>query len=104
MAKKRKVAAHAGPHKYKRITWKTRVSKEPYIVFKCMLPGCTHYTPKDLVVGNETICWRCGKTFQMASVHTYMAKPHCVACTKGRKGEASVEDVMTNLDRILGNI
>jgi hypothetical protein len=102
---KRKKATHTGPHKYQRIKWKSRASSgEPYIIFKCMLPGCTHYTPKDLVVGNETICWRCGREFQMGVPHTYMAKPHCIACTKGKKGTASVDDVMSNLDRILGGI
>jgi hypothetical protein len=84
--KKKKGAQHPGPHKYQRIKWRSRKADgEPYVIFKCMLPGCTHYVPRDLVVGNETICWKCGRTFQMAYAHTYLAKPHCVYCTKGRQ-------------------
>lgn len=106
MARKKKVVQHTGPHKYQRIQWRSRQAKgEPYVIFKCMLPGCTHYVPRDLVVGNETICWRCGKIFQMAYTHTYLKKPHCIACTKGKEGEAvPLDDVTANLDKILGGI
>lgn len=104
--KKKKGAQHPGPHKYQRIKWRSRKADgEPYIIFKCMLPGCTHYVPRDLVVGNETICWKCGRTFQMAYAHTYLAKPHCVYCTKGvKKEEVALDDVTANLDKILGGI
>lgn len=102
---RRKAVNHKGPHKYLRIKWKSRVSAgDPYIIYKCMIPGCTHYVPRDLVVGNESICWKCGDSFQMSLATANLAKPHCLKCTKGKRGEASVDDVMTNLDRILGGI
>src|SRR6266498_1358996 len=104
MAIKKKLA-HSGPHKYKRIKWKSREgSGEPYIIFKCMLQGCTHYVPRDVVIGNETLCWKCGKAFQMTPASVYLAKPHCLSCTKGKKDRVSVEDVMTHLDKLLGGV
>lgn len=99
---RRKRAAHSGAHKYQRIKWKTRSTGEPYIIFKCMLKGCSHYVPRDLVVGNESICWKCGQPFQMNLSSTYLAKPHCPHCTEGKKGEPSVSDIAANLDKILG--
>jgi hypothetical protein len=99
---RRKRPAHGGPHKYKRIVWKTRTTNEPYIIFKCMLPGCMHYVQRELVVGNESICWKCGNAFQMSMSSTYLAKPHCPHCVEGKKGEASIKDIAANLDKILG--
>jgi len=101
MGKRKK--AHVGPHKYQRILWKSRkVEGEPYYIFKCMLPGCTHFVPRELVIGNECECWRCGKTFIMTLPATYLKKPHCMSCTKGRPEDVSVDDVTANLDKILG--
>lgn len=104
MPRKRKAVAHSGPHKYQRIKWNSRSSGEPYFIFKCMLKGCTHYVPKDLVVGNESLCWKCGKEFQMTRASTYLKKPHCPACTKGheKEGDVSVDKVAANLDKLLG--
>lgn len=103
MAKKGKKIQHGGPHKYQRISWRSRQAKgEPYVIFKCMLRGCNHYVPRDIVVGNETLCWRCGKTFQMTTASTYLKKPHCPNCTKSKIED--LYDVTANLDRILGGI
>jgi hypothetical protein len=106
MARKKRAVQHGGPHKYRRIQWRSRqVKGEPYTIFKCMLPGCTHYVPRDLVVGNESLCWVCGKTFQMTYASTYLAKPHCPNCIKGKEGDAiPLDDVAANLDKILGGI
>jgi len=99
---------HSGPHKYMRVELKSRIKGsygEPYIVFRCMIPGCSHYVARELVVGNESECWRCGDAFQMTTALTYLKKPHCVSCTKGKpKSGPSVEDVSANLDKLLGGI
>jgi hypothetical protein len=101
---KTKTQAHKGqPHKFRRIRWKSRQNKgKPYYIFKCQIPGCTHFKSRDLVVGDESECWRCGNTFQMTYASTYLAKPHCPSCTENKKEGPSVKDVEANLDKILG--
>ena len=92
---------HMGAHKYQRLRWKSAKSREPYYIYKCMIPGCTHYVPRDLVIGNETICWKCNKTIIMDSQMTYLAKPHCKKCTASKKSQVSLEEVESNLDKLL---
>jgi hypothetical protein len=105
MPRKKKVSTHAGPHKLMRINWKTRRGEKdkPYYIFKCQIAGCAHYKPRDLVIGDETICWRCGNTFQMSYASTYLKKPHCPSCTE-TKGSVDINTVTDNLDKILGGI
>lgn len=101
MAKKKR-ATHGGAHKFRRIKWKSRQNKgEDYYIFKCQIPGCTHYKSRDLVVGDMCVCWRCGNEFQMTYASTYLAKPHCPSCTETKKGD-SVKDIEANLDKLLG--
>lgn len=96
---------HKTAHKYLRVKWKSRKQKgEPYYIFKCMLPGCTHWVARDLVVGNMSICWRCGKEFQMTLASTYLAKPHCANCTERKDGSHDSGDVLSNLDELLGGL
>lgn len=104
MPKKKRTATHSGPHKFLRIRWKSRQEKgKPYFIFKCQIPGCTHFKPRDLVIGDESVCWRCGGTFQMTYASTYLKKPHCPSCTE-TKGEVDIHTVTDNLDKILGGI
>lgn len=109
MPRKRKPSAHTSAHKYQRVELKSRQKGsrgEPYTIFRCMIPGCTHYVPRDLVIGNMSICWRCGQEFQMTAASTYLKKPHCSACTesKPRDGGPSVDDVAINMDDLLRGI
>lgn len=100
-----KKSTHRGrPHKYLRIRWKSRQEKgEPYYIFKCQISGCNSFKPRDLVIGDDCECWRCGKTFQMTYASTYLAKPHCPNCTD-TKGEVDLKSVENNLDKLLGGI
>lgn len=99
---KKKRAAHSLPHKYMRVPWKSRKTADAvYYIWKCMLAGCSHYVPRELALGALTICWRCGREFQMTAATLDLKKPHCLLCTKSRDGKASIEDVAANLDKIL---
>ena len=65
---------HPGPHKYHRVKMgKTR----EYIVYRCALPTCTHYILRELVVGRESLCHRCGKAFILTNKSIQRAKPTC---------------------------
>lgn len=80
---------HEGPHKYikKRIGNKAN----PYTVWKCMLPGCTHYIKYELGENRHTICWRCGDITTLDKLKMELTRPHCVKCTKGVKKEGDQE-------------
>jgi hypothetical protein len=66
-------------HKYLRHTFKSG-----YVVYKCMLPGCSHYIDAALVAGKQTICWRCGAVclIPIRDVDNQLKRPHCLSCTK----------------------
>lgn len=72
-------------HKYVRV----KMKGGEYIVYKCVLPGCTHFINRDLVVGHETLCWKCGTTIVMTMKLATLRKPHCVDCTRPATGKAA---------------
>lgn len=88
-------------HKYRKVNIGR---KEPYIVYRCMLPDCSHYLPESLIEGKKSICWRCGKEFVMTRAQmdpgiTY--KPVC--CTKSEyrsrlvQKDSTVEDLIKRM-------
>jgi hypothetical protein len=102
-----KKQAHEGPHKYKRIEEKTRA------IYKCVLPGCTHYLPESHIEGAISICWRqktgCEKIVVMDKLTIGLVKPHCEPCTRGyvKKGQGAnpkTSDVMSKLDALIGGL
>lgn len=78
-------------HKYKKVN--LSASTSPYLVYRCMKPGCNHYTPIALSEGKMCECYRCGepmiitKEILMGSGKRSQAKPHCTNCTKRKKNE-----------------
>lgn len=94
-------------HQYVRKELKRKMTDEPYVIFRCMIPGCTHYLREELAEGQKSICNRCGKDFILTKAAMELKKPHCVECTRGykRKGKlderVSVADIALNLDKLL---
>jgi hypothetical protein len=72
----------------------------PYIVWRCTLPGCTSYIRKAFIKGTQCICWRCGKEMVIATIRP-QKKPVC--CTKGSKMKMkeSIDDVDAVFQEIL---
>lgn len=63
-------------HRYMR----TRPRME--IIWKCMLPGCTHFIPLNTtVLGRNSICWECGEVFVMEDRHLNEEMPKCDSCS-----------------------
>lgn len=88
-------------HKYKRV----KIGKnKDYEVYRCMVPGCSHYVQAELVENRETICWLCDKPFILA-VHLLRMKPICEPCRDMRKSgqkaqpieDFSLEDMLANM-------
>ncbi len=64
-------------HKYLRV----KLGANKFKVYKCVADGCTSYVRAELVVGNHTICWRCGREVPMTLAMAKQKKPHCIGCT-----------------------
>ncbi len=75
-------------HKYKR-----DVLGKDYEIYRCVLPGCTHYIPASMIKGKFSICWRCGEPFVIKLKHS---KPHCDDCIEKKKPELS-DDFVTKI-------
>jgi hypothetical protein len=65
-------------HKYERTT----IGKNSYVVYRCVLPDCTHYLSESLIGGKESICWRCGDICVIPRGGRIPKRPHCEKCTK----------------------
>lgn len=79
-------------HKYQRFV----VGKKKHMIFKCMIPGCSHFQPtKELIIGAQSRCWggalelECQNIILMNQSHILPsitgAKPFCEDCKELRK-------------------
>ena len=87
-------------HKYKKVDLARKKGTETYLVYKCQIPTCTHYTPISMAEGKICECSRCKGIMVITKVvltHSGgkpMLYPHCPACTKRKK----VDDVAALTD------
>jgi hypothetical protein len=56
-----------------------------YQIWKCNIPGCSHYIPRKLGKGRLTLCNRCDKEMVLDAFSMQFAKPHCVDCTHSKR-------------------
>jgi len=63
-------------HKYER----TKLGDKGYIVYRCQLPGCSHYIRRELVKGKLCACNICGNPMVMGKYAMRLAKPRCDEC------------------------
>lgn len=96
-------------HKYK-----FAIVGKDYRVYACALSDCYHYIQEDLVVGKQSICWRCGLPCEVRREKdgTIRRKPHHATCNAGRqkgkiaikselKPRTTLDDVQQMLDKLL---
>lgn len=89
-------------HKYKKVNL-SRGETEPYLVYKCVKPTCSHYLPLNVAEGKLCECNRCGEPMLItkATLHGSsnrpMTKPHCNSCIerKGDKDVAAIAEFLT---------
>lgn len=80
---------HQGAHKYRRV----KMGKDKsYIVYRCDIPTCSHYVQRELAVGRESICHKCGKTFVLTMKNVTQAKPSC-GCLSFRQERLAGMDI-----------
>lgn len=84
MAKKKK-PDHL--HRYKRINL-SKKGIDPYWVYKCVKPGCSHYIPTALSEGQICECNKCYEPMVITKVvlkgykNNPLVRPHCPECSK----------------------
>lgn len=81
-------------HKYKKIKW----GKNKTIIWRCMLPGCSHYIHDEMIRNRKSICWGCSAVFTMNPDKMRRVKPKCDACQ--HKGDP----ILGRLDSLLENL
>lgn len=67
-------------------------------IFKCILPGCTHYLYKELVENVLSVCNVCEMPFLMTKAAMTLAYPHCKACTKPRVNQDKIDKIRELLE------
>lgn len=81
-------------HKYMKVEW----GKNKTVVFRCMIPGCTHYVHEEMVRNRRSLCWKCGNPFVMTLEKLLRKKPKCDDC---QGGTAKVTPILGKLDALL---
>jgi hypothetical protein len=62
------------------------LEKKPgYEVFKCMIPGCKSFMPREIVIGKISQCWNCEKELILDMQNTVLKKPTHEQCRKVRE-------------------
>jgi hypothetical protein len=67
-------------HKYKR----GKLGRK-YVIYECVIPGCSHYIDASRIGNKLSICWRCNAAFVIEGRLRELAKPHCRDCTVPKK-------------------
>lgn len=67
-------------HKYIRVT----LGSNNYTVMKCVFPNCKHFIRVELALDRLSVCWRCGREFQLNQKNIKLKKPHCGECTHSK--------------------
>lgn len=80
-------------HKYKKVNL-SRDKDDPFFVFKCIIPTCTHYISVKLAEGKLCICNRCGEPMILNKVSVTLTKPHCNNCTKRRTNVSKITEFL----------
>ena len=85
-------------HKYERI----ELGSKGWIIYKCMLPGCTHYLPMaKLIVGKESLCWGlCDGTviYTQDDYEKKLKHPMCESCREQRKEQRQALASLKEID------
>ena len=92
-------------HKYKRMR---TGRKKDYLVYRCFVPGCTHYIAEEHIINRETLCWACAQPF-VITYKLIKVKPICQNCKDKRRGDRpkpiegfSLEDMLANVAATAG--
>ena len=82
-------------HKYLRV----KTNKNETVIYRCVLPGCTHYITEEFIIGRECLCWRCKEevTFVIQGRMKYRTRPYCDLHKKDKVEEVVPSNVVDDL-------
>lgn len=84
-------------HKYQRVKW----GKAGTIIWRCMLPGCTHYVHTEMAKNRKSLCWKCLGVFVLTGEKLMRVRPKCDACQHTAVNEKekplTIDDLLENL-------
>jgi hypothetical protein len=63
-------------HVYKRVKW----GKKKTPIYRCILPGCTHYVLPEMLENRVAACPVCSKPYVIDIRKTTLKRPHCDNC------------------------
>jgi len=63
-------------HKYMRVEW----GKKNSVIWRCVLPDCSHYVSEGFALNRASLCWLCGEEFILTTKKLARKKPKCDAC------------------------
>ncbi len=71
-------------HLYKRInlvpSYKVKRGADPYLVFECQSPTCSHWIPLVRALGKLCECNKCHRPMILDKETVTHARPHCQEC------------------------
>lgn len=94
-------------HKYRKV--KPNKNNPDWVIYKCDLPGCTHYIHGEiLILGKQSICFLCEQPFIM-NVRSLRVKPECNVCLgiepdPNVKSEEKASDINAILDEVMKKV
>jgi hypothetical protein len=78
-------------HRYKK-----DVLGRGYVIYKCTIPGCTHYIAETLLINRVAACGKCNEPFVIGKKESIMAIPRCENCVN-----SSSKDELAELDKLV---
>lgn len=81
--------------KYQHIHKYMRDKLGKLVIYKCMLPGCSHYLYRNMALNKVSVCWYCGKEFLMSKKSLKLKKPHCKDCSGTPHKKAVIAETTT---------
>ena|SRR5215204_6076621 len=79
MAKKESLVKKHAVHQY------VRVMDGERPIYRCILPGCSHFIGEALILNKVSLCNRCGEEFIIGKSMIQprrIVKPHCDRCSR----------------------
>jgi len=82
------------------------------LIYRCILPDCSHYILARLVLGRKSLCNYCGAEFVIDKHNSTLRKPHCNECVvvhnakpkpvliKPSIQDANIESFLSQLDQM----
>ncbi len=87
-------------HKYER----TEIGNKGWIVYRCVLPDCSHYLPSaNLIIGKESLCHGiCDGTviYTQEDFNQKLKRPMCLACREQRQKQKEAMQSVPELKEI----